>query len=57
MSFPTPIGGTPFEEDFAPSIFFGVLFALLVPLVAYRAFSKGSRNLLLINAAFFVIER
>ncbi|KAF9462282.1 hypothetical protein BDZ94DRAFT_1261516 [Collybia nuda] len=57
MSFPTPVGGTLLQNDFAPSILFAVLYALLIPLMVYRAWDKRSRTLLLLGTAIFGIER
>lgn len=57
MTFPSPVGGVPFPEDYAPSILFAVLYALLVPLMFYRMLHKRSRNLLLVGSVVFAIER
>lgn len=57
MPFPTPVGGTLLPTDFAPSILFAVLYALLVPVMIYRAWDKRSRTTLLIGTAIFGIER
>ncbi|KAF9462286.1 hypothetical protein BDZ94DRAFT_1166123 [Collybia nuda] len=57
MSFPSPIGGTSFPADFAPSILFAVLYALLVPLMLYRVYDKRSRTTLLIGSVIFGVER
>ena len=55
--FPTPIGGTPLPVDFAPSIFFAVLYGVLSPLVFFRMLDRRSRTVLLIGTAAFAIER
>lgn len=57
MSFPTPVGGTALPADFAPSILFAVLYALLVPIMFYRVYDKRSRTTLLIGTVFFGVER
>ncbi|KAF8971132.1 hypothetical protein BDZ97DRAFT_1787886 [Flammula alnicola] len=57
VNFPAPVGGTPLPADFAPSILFAVLYALLTPLMLYRMFSKRSRTTLLIGTVTFSVER
>ncbi|PCH41977.1 hypothetical protein WOLCODRAFT_152037 [Wolfiporia cocos MD-104 SS10] len=55
--FPSPVGGAPFPHDLVPSILFAVLYGLLAPLVIYRMTSKRTRNVMLIAAAVFALER
>ncbi|KAI0689142.1 hypothetical protein C8T65DRAFT_618977, partial [Cerioporus squamosus] len=55
--FPSPIGGAPFPVDFAPSILFSVLHALLVPVFAWRMARSQTRHYVLIGALVFTIER
>ncbi|PPQ99763.1 hypothetical protein CVT24_009666 [Panaeolus cyanescens] len=56
--FPAPIGGTPLPDvDFAPSILFAILYALLIPLMVYRAFHRRSRTILLLGTIAFAVER
>ena len=55
--FPTPIGGIPLSVDFAPSVFFAVLYGILSPLVLFRMLDRRSRTVLLIGTAAFAIER
>ncbi|THH30768.1 hypothetical protein EUX98_g3436 [Antrodiella citrinella] len=57
FEFPSPIGGTPFNSDYAPSVLFAVLYALLAPLVIWRLVSPRSRNIVLIGTIAFAIER
>jgi len=57
VQFPAPIGGTVLLDDFAPSILFAILYALLSPLMLYRMFHRRSRCTLLIGTAIFSIER
>ncbi|PCH41978.1 hypothetical protein WOLCODRAFT_152038 [Wolfiporia cocos MD-104 SS10] len=55
--FPSPVGGAPFSHDLVPSIIFAALYGLLSPLVIYRMTSKRTRNVMLIAAAIFALER
>jgi hypothetical protein len=57
MTFPTPVGGTPFPEDFAPSIVFAILYALLIPIMVFRVYDRHSRTTLLIGSVIFGVER
>ncbi|KAJ2919926.1 hypothetical protein MD484_g434, partial [Candolleomyces efflorescens] len=57
MPFPAPVGGLVLPSDLAPSIVFAVLYALLLPLVAYRIFDRRSRTLLLLGTIIFSVER
>lgn len=57
MPFPSPIGGTFYPIDFAPSITFTILFGLLSPLVVYRAINRTSRSVLLIGTSIFTVEQ
>ncbi|KAJ2912668.1 hypothetical protein MD484_g7749, partial [Candolleomyces efflorescens] len=57
MSYPAPIGGLALPPDLAPSIFFAVLYALLLPLVFYRVFDRHSRTTLLLGSIIVSIER
>ena len=55
--FPAPIGGTVLPDDFAPSVLFAVLYAILVPLMLHRVLGRRSRSLLLIGTIAFSVER
>ncbi|KAH9834394.1 uncharacterized protein C8Q71DRAFT_859397 [Rhodofomes roseus] len=55
--FPSPIGGIPFPHDFAPALFFTILYAVTVHVAAYRMISKRSRTLVLIATTIFCVER
>ncbi|RDX47484.1 hypothetical protein OH76DRAFT_1354119 [Lentinus brumalis] len=55
--FPSPIGGAPFPIDFAPSILFSVLHALLIPIFVWRMARPQTRNFVLIGALAFTTER
>lgn len=57
VSFPVPVGGTVYPNDFAPSILFATLYGLLVPLMLYRMLQRRGRSTLLINTIAFSIER
>jgi hypothetical protein len=57
VNFPAPVGGTPYQIDFAPSFIFAVLYGALVPLMVYRMFSRRSRSILLIGTVAFSVER
>jgi hypothetical protein len=57
MSFPTPVGGTPFPEVFAPCIVFAVIYALTIPLMLFWVYDKHSRTPLFIGSIIFGIER
>ncbi|RPD57703.1 hypothetical protein L226DRAFT_573590 [Lentinus tigrinus ALCF2SS1-7] len=55
--FPSPIGGAPLPVDFAPSILFSVLHALLLPIFAWRVAHCRTRNFVLVGTLAFTIER
>ncbi|KAH9889390.1 hypothetical protein C8Q73DRAFT_654324 [Cubamyces lactineus] len=55
--FPSPVGGAPFPIDFAPSILFAALYALLIPVIVWRAVDRRSRTVILIGTACLAIER
>ncbi|OSX62376.1 hypothetical protein POSPLADRAFT_1143658 [Postia placenta MAD-698-R-SB12] len=55
--FPSPVGGAPFNFDFAPSVVLAVLYGTLAPLIIYRAASPKSRNVFLIGCVIFGLER
>lgn len=55
--FPSPIGGAPFPIDFAPSMLFSILHALLVPIFAWRIARWRTRQFVLIGILVFTIER
>jgi len=55
--FPSPVGGVPLSQDFVPSIVFTVLYALLLPVFAYRLYKRESRTLALFRTMAFCIER
>ena len=57
MEFPSPVGGLPLPSDFAPSVLFAILYALLLPLLVHRVLDRRYRNTLLINTSTFAIER
>ena len=57
MAFPSLVGGTLVQEDFAPSILFAILYGSLVPLAAFRLLGRSSRTTLLIGTIAFGIER
>ncbi|KAL6303305.1 hypothetical protein BKA93DRAFT_735285, partial [Sparassis latifolia] len=42
--FPSPVGGTPYSNDFAPSTVFAVLYALLLPIHIYHMSSKRASS-------------
>ncbi|KAH9889389.1 hypothetical protein C8Q73DRAFT_654057, partial [Cubamyces lactineus] len=54
--FPVPIGGAPLPIDFAPSIVFVVLYALLLPIILKRALDRRARTIILVGTATFAIE-
>jgi len=54
---PAPIGGTVLPDDFAPSILFAILYAILVPLMLYRILGRRSRCIILIGSILFSVER
>jgi len=55
--FPAPVGGTVLPDDFAPSILFAVLYAVLAPLMLYRILGRRSRCTPLIGTITFSVER
>ncbi|TFK74053.1 hypothetical protein BDN72DRAFT_122226 [Pluteus cervinus] len=55
--YPALVGGQTLEIDFAPCIVVLVLYGLLLPWIAYRMLTKGSRNTYLIGTASFATER
>ncbi|TCD60128.1 hypothetical protein EIP91_010690 [Steccherinum ochraceum] len=57
FTFPSPIGGVPFSSDYAPSVLFAILYALLVPAIIWRLVSPRSRNFVLIGTIAFAVER
>ncbi|KAI0081886.1 hypothetical protein K474DRAFT_1671445 [Panus rudis PR-1116 ss-1] len=57
FTFPSPIGGAPSHQDFAPSVLFSVLYGLLFPIMIYRLVRSSSRTFVLIKTKYFVIER
>ncbi|KAF8902943.1 hypothetical protein CPB84DRAFT_1678411 [Gymnopilus junonius] len=58
VNIPAPVGGTALPADFAPSIVFAILYALIAPFMIYRVLLKRrSRTLLLIGTVIFSIER
>ena len=57
VSFPSPVGGVPFERDFGPSIFFACVYALLVFVAIYRFARSASRTVVMIGTFAFVVER
>ncbi|PIL33526.1 hypothetical protein GSI_04149 [Ganoderma sinense ZZ0214-1] len=55
--FPAPVGGIPDALDFAPSIVFATLYAVLVPVAIWRISHPRSRTTVLLGTTFFSIER
>ncbi|KAI0369014.1 hypothetical protein BV20DRAFT_980380 [Pilatotrama ljubarskyi] len=55
--FPSPVGGVPLDVDFAPSILFSVLYALLVPVAIMRIINPRSRNMVLVGTLLFSTEQ
>lgn len=55
--FPAPVGGVPDELDFAPSIVFAILYALMVPIAIWRVAHPRSRSIVLLGTSIFSIER
>ncbi|KAI0793241.1 hypothetical protein C8Q75DRAFT_713425 [Abortiporus biennis] len=53
--FPSPVGGVPLPLDYAPSVLFSVLYALLVPVMVYRQARKRSRNVVTIGTMGFAV--
>ncbi|KAK7692652.1 hypothetical protein QCA50_004285 [Cerrena zonata] len=56
FTFPSPIGGTPFAIDFAPSILFAVLYGLVIPIGIYRLTMPKSRTVLSSGTIGFTVE-
>lgn len=57
FTFPSPVGGVPFPEDFAPSILFAALYGLTFFVAVYRLFRKRSRTFVLMGIMSYVGER
>ena len=57
QAFPALVGGVPDSLDFAPSVVFVVLYALIAPIAIWRIAHPRSRNTVLIGTTFFSIER
>ena len=57
MSFPAPVGGVPFERDFAPSVIFATLYAVLAIGGIYRFVRQATRTTVVIGTFAFVVER
>ncbi len=55
--FPSLIGGTPYPIDFAPSILFSVLHALLIPIFVWRMAHSQTRHFVLVGVFAFTVER
>jgi len=55
--FPAPVGGFVIASDFAPSIVFAVLYALLLPLIFWRVYNRRSRAFPLLGTLIFGVER
>ncbi|KAH9916202.1 uncharacterized protein B0H18DRAFT_1124341 [Fomitopsis serialis] len=55
--FPSPIGGIPFPHDFAPALFFTILYAITAPVGIYRMVNKRSRTLMILGTVIFSVER
>ena len=56
-TFPSPIGGVPFELDFAPSVLFATLYGILSVIAFYRMAHPATRTLCLLGTTSFVVER
>jgi hypothetical protein len=57
MTFPSAIGGIPYQEDLAPSVIFAVAYGCLLPLVVYRLLNRKSLTTVLIGSSIFAIGR
>ncbi|EKM54315.1 uncharacterized protein PHACADRAFT_196746 [Phanerochaete carnosa HHB-10118-sp] len=57
VSFPAPIGGVPFDNDFTPSVFFALLYAAVCLLGFWRLAREHSRTMLVVTTLIFTIER
>lgn len=55
--FPSPVGGVPVNIDLGPSVALALLYACLVPLIAYRAISRRSRTMILAGTMIFGVQR
>ncbi|TBU42565.1 hypothetical protein BD309DRAFT_923309 [Dichomitus squalens] len=55
--FPSLVGGVPLPVDFAPSILFACLYAVMLPVVFWRIIHPRSRSAALAGTTFFSIER
>ncbi|KAM5543024.1 hypothetical protein V8D89_003408 [Ganoderma adspersum] len=55
--FPAPVGGAPDALDFAPSVLFAVLYALMAPIIIWRMVHPRSRNTVLLTTSLFSLER
>ena len=56
-TFPAPVGGVPFDLDFAPSILFSALYGLVSLLAIYRFARSSSRTMCTFGALAFTVER
>ena len=57
LQFPAPVGGVPQPGDFVPSILVAILYACLIPVIAWRLIKPESRNFVLIGTVAFSVER
>lgn len=57
LMFPSPIGGVPLDADFAPSVLFACLYAILVFVGVYRFARSSTRTFVMLSAFAFVVER
>ena len=55
--FPSLVGGLPLPVDYAPSILFACLYAIMVPVVIWRRIHPQSRSFVFLGTVFFSIER
>ena len=55
--FPSLVGGLPLPVDYAPSVLFACLYAIMVPVVIWRRIRPQSRSLVFLGTVFFSIER
>lgn len=57
VGIPSPVGGVPFSIDFAPSILFAILYAILVGVGVWRLARRSTRTAVSIGNFVFVLER
>ena len=57
FKFPSPIGGVPFDLDFAPSILFAIVYAVAVVGALYRLIRRASSTTVVTGTFAFIVER